>query len=69
MKFRNWVLLAFCALLSSAVLATPFVVQTQPVPRQEQNSRLIHALEQHNQALAANTRALQELTQQMRSQR
>lgn len=43
-------------------------VRAQPVPRQEQNSRLIQALEHHNRTIEENTRAMRELTQALRSQ-
>jgi len=34
-------------------------VKAQPIPEREQNSRLIHALEDNTRALQENTRALQ----------
>lgn len=38
----------------------------QPVPKQEQNTRLIQALEQHNRALEQQTRAIEENTRAVR---
>lgn len=63
---REPLLYAFIFLTLFLWAWTQHNVHTQPVPKQEQNTRLIQALEQHNRALEQQTRAIKENTQAVR---
>lgn len=71
---QSCLLIALVACLCTQLLSSQLsVTQAQPVPDQEQSSRLIRAAEQlsrdlaaHKTALENNTRALQELNSQLR---
>lgn len=67
--------LVFCIVMGVLLGFLPelLIGSAQPIPRQEQNTRLIHALEKvatsyqaNAHATEANTRAMQELTRAVR---
>lgn len=63
------VILFLISFLGLSAMDHVMPVHAQPIPQQDQASRLIHALEENTRAQEDNTRALREQTRQLQVQK